>query len=283
MKLKHSLLILLSCLFLTACGKMEAKPHYSNLSEEETQAQIAAILEECGIAAERRKAFFSHVEEFNALLQEEEKTQGWEPLGEAKYDSDDLQLRWEEAHPDFLGCNCRITAFTLFGDFLEVAESAPILEDAILFDQSALEEDPLSFPGEREKFSQFYSVIPTDGGKDGATHLENIQKVWAERGISFVEDPKVRLISLFFHDMTDESAPKLFIGHTGLLFPREDGSLLFLEKLSFQQPYQVIKFHSREELSDYLMRKYDLDTSETIARPLILENDKLMESYRVLP
>jgi hypothetical protein len=74
----------------------------------------------------------------------------------------------------------------------------------------------------------------------------------------------------------------LFIGHTGVLFEGEDG-LYFVEKLAFQEPYQVCKFKNRTELSDYLMTKYDLSYDQPTAAPFIMENDQLMEGYRENP
>ncbi len=66
----------------------------------------------------------------------------------------------------------------------------------------------------------------------------------------------------------------------GVLMPSEDGKLLFIEKLSFQIPYQAVKFENRTELNDYLMNKYDIDWDQPIAKPFIMENDQLLEGYR---
>ena len=41
----------------------------------------------------------------------------------------------------------------------------------------------------------------------------------------------------------------------GVLVSEKNGKLLFIEKLAFQQPYQVLKFNNRAELNDYLMNK----------------------------
>lgn len=67
------------------------------------------------------------------------------------------------------------------------------------------------------------------------------------------------------------------------MIPSEDEKLLFLEKLSFQEPYQVIKFDNRIELNDYLMNKYDISWDQPTAKPFIMENDQLLEGYRENP
>ena len=58
---------------------------------------------------------------------------------------------------------------------------------------------------------------------------------------------------------------------------------MFIEKLAFQQPYQVLKFNSRTELNDYLMNKYDTAWGQSTAKALIMENDELIKEYRENP
>lgn len=69
----------------------------------------------------------------------------------------------------------------------------------------------------------------------------------------------------------------------GFLIPIEDGQLMFIEKLTFHAPYQVIKFNNRTELNDYLMNKYDISWGQPTAKPFIMENDQLLEGYREKP
>ena len=71
------------------------------------------------------------------------------------------------------------------------------------------------------------------------------------------------------------------IGHTGVLLPASD-ALYFVEKVAFQEPYRLLKFKTRTELSDYLMLKYDTEWGQDTAHPFILENDALMDGWRIL-
>lgn len=71
------------------------------------------------------------------------------------------------------------------------------------------------------------------------------------------------------------------IGHTGILLPASD-ALYFVEKVAFQEPYRFLKFKNRTELSDYLMLKYDTAWGQDTAHPFILENDTLMDGWRIL-
>ncbi len=253
---------------------------YSNLVEPETQKELSIIMEKAGISADRQEVFFDHVNQFYQTVSGDGLTKGFAQgnVLVPSYDPYAMQEAWTAAYPDFLGYNCRITSYGLFGDFVDVKKDAEIRDDMILLDLSALQEDASAFPNDIQGFSALYSMVPTDSGKDIKTHVANLQKDWKERGISFQDDPNIRLISVVIHQM-DESGNNLFVGHAGVLLPVAEDELYFVEKLAFEEPYQCIKFHNREELNDYLMTKYDLDIDQPMAPPFIMENDQLMEGY----
>ena len=115
-----------------------------------------------------------------------------------------------------------------------------------------------------------------------ADQVKALRAGWSERGISF-EDSSARLISVVLHDRFSDTDNTLFIGHVGVLLPAEDGSLYFIEKVAFQEPYRLVKLRNRIELNDYLMEKYDTSWDQDTARPFIMENDSLMEGYRTVP
>ena len=255
---------------------------YSNLSSQEDQEDLARLMDTVQISRERQEAFFDHVDQINALMTQEQLTQGYE-MGDSllpKYDPYDLQDAWDQAYPEFMGYNCRITAFTLFGDFVEIPEDAATREDELMFDLESLLKDPSAFPGQEQAFAALFSSVPTGSGTDPMEHLHAVQADWAQRGITFVDDPGVRLISVFFHDTVDPNHPVLSIGHTGVLFPISSRELYFVEKLSFQEPYQCIRFTDRKALNEYLMGKYDVEYDQPSSPPFIMENDELMEGYR---
>ena len=67
-----------------------------------------------------------------------------------------------------------------------------------------------------------------------------------------------------------------------ILFP-SNNKLFFVEKIAFQEPYQLTVFNNRIELNDYLMLRYDTNVGQSMAKPFIMENDELMKGYRQLP
>lgn len=79
------------------------------------------------------------------------------------------------------------------------------------------------------------------------------------------------MISVVLHDNLD--GDYLFIGHVGVLTKVKD-KYLFVEKLSFESPFQAIKFNSKEECYHYLSTTYKDYQDETTAVPFIMENDR---------
>lgn len=260
---------------------------YSNLGEESVRKELDQIMADAGIEDARRQVFFDHVEQFNSTVSTEGLAAGYETElvgAELPYDPYAMQDQWMAKYPDFLGYNCRITSFGLFGDRVSAPAQAEVREDMLAFDLSALATDPAAVPDQEamHTFSALWSTVPTQATKDVSVHADTLMKDWKERGITFAEDPKVSLISVVFHDAWEEGKDFLFVGHAGLLFPVGD-EFYFVEKLAFQEPYQMVKVKNRVELSDYLMSKYDLNVDQPTASPFIMENDQVMEGYRPKP
>ncbi|MFH0401886.1 DUF4300 family protein [Streptococcus sp. A23] len=91
--------------------------------------------------------------------------------------------------------------------------------------------------------------------------------------MSFLD--KTKMVSFVMHDDLDGN--NLFIGHVGVMVEDEEGAL-FVEKLSFQEPYQAWKFKNKEAVYSYLLDKYAVDYSQETAQPFIMENDKLVKT-----
>ena len=279
--------VLCLTLVLTGCGRNEAaRPWkdtvvYSMLNDDQSRELLKNLLDMLPASEAQRQVLFDHIDQINDFLKTEELTHGFEelPITRTKYDTYDIQERWEEKYPNFPGYSCRITAFSIGSGLIRTHEDTSVGEpDYIMMDLFSLEADPSAIPNEKEmkKFQALYTGIETENTQDINVHVQHIQENWEKRNISF-EDCSISLISVFFHDQID--GDKLFVGHTGLLFEQEDG-LYFLEKLAFQEPYQLVKLDSRGELSDYLMTKYDIEFNQTMAPPIVLENNHLIEGYR---
>ncbi len=256
--------------------------YVSNLNDSASINLLESLFKKASISNERQSVFWNHVLPINEALGKDVIEKDFEKLGvtETKYDPYALADKLAEEYPDFVGYNCRITAFSLFKDFIKTNGNPINTEpDILLFDLDSLDFDSSALISDEElnDFKEIYTEIPTDKTLDETVHIKRVQDTWKERGVEFKQGTNASLISMFFYYSIDENNPKLFVGHTGILFPSDDGSLYFLEKLSFQEPYQLVKFKNKAELSDYLVARFGQYSPETEAKPFIFENDKLLK------
>ena len=286
-KLTLMLAVLMLVVSTVACGQNGKKEipvgTVSHLVGEQSQEILDAYMKSAGISEERRKVFFDHVRQFNEAVDSsvlyDAFTQA-DPLTQA-YDAYDYQDQWAEKYPEFNGYNCRITAMGLLGDKISTDINAETRDDELFLDKESLEADNSVFVGENDetKFCQLFSTIPTDNTKDVSVHAENIRKDWEERGISFETGDKLSLITVWFHDKWSEEENELTVGHTGVLINCQD-RVLFVEKIAFQEPYQVSCFGSKEDLVKYLTDKYNVSWDQETASPFIMENNVLISSVQ---
>jgi len=257
---------------------------YSNLADSSSQDEVRKAMELAGIATENIDSFLQDVNNFNSTIEEKGLVEdGFTTIDslEPEYDLIAIQEMWDAKNPEFIGYNCRITSYDLMKDSIYIGKPDTKNASWLIFDENALENSPkkLFNQAEQEEFQTLYSFIPTENTKDISNHVKKVKEDWKKKEIEFSDKDKKSLISVFFHD----EEGYLFIGHSGVLIPTEDGKLLFLEKLTFQAPYQAVKFDNRIELNDYLMNKYDVSWDQPTAKPFIMENDQLLEGYRENP
>lgn len=265
-----------------------AKIEYSNINDDDSRQLLRKLLSDAAVSEDRIQGFFSRVDSFNENVREAWLTTGFEeakPL-DTKYDPYEMQDTWMAKNGNFPGYNCRITAMELFGSFVSAGDEAQIDagEDVLFMDEEALKADPGALGGSSlTEFRALYSSMKAEDTTDVQRHVQVVQEEWKSRGIAFREDDRIRLITVFFHDKPSEEESMLFVGHVGVLLTAEDGTLYFVEKVAFQEPYRLLHFTDRTELSDYLMGKYDVSWGQSTAHPFIMENGKLMNGWRTNP
>ena len=261
---------------------------YTNLNDSVSRKLLEDILSGAGVSGSRIQGFFNRVDSFNESMREEWLTTGFEEaeLLYTKYDPYAMQDEWAAKNGTFPGYNCRITAMSLFGDFLSVSADSQINagEDVLFVDEETLKTDPDALGGSSlADFRALYSSMKAEDTTEIRRHVQTVQEEWASRGVTFRENERIRLITVFFHDKPTEEESLLFVGHVGVLLTAEDGTLYFVEKVAFQEPYRMLRFADRTALSDYLMGKYDTSWGQDTASPFIMENDKLMNGWRTNP
>ncbi|WP_033121548.1 DUF4300 family protein [Oscillibacter sp. ER4] len=280
----------------TGCGKQEKTAteqpaleavEYSNLIDEDSRKQLSELLTDAGIEESRITALMDRVEQFNASVKSEWLTDGFESAAptDTKYDPYEMQDEWTAANGSFPGYNCRITAFGLFSEFITAGADQPETqgEDSLFTDLETISADPDALcGGSTAKFCALFAPVNAADSTEVEAQVKALQEGWAARGIAFA-DSRASMISVVFHDKFSDEDNTLFIGHVGVLLPAEDGSLYFIEKVAFQEPYRLVKLQNRAELSNYLMEKYDTSWGQDTTRPFIMENDTLMDGYRPNP
>lgn len=192
-----------------------------------------------------------------------------------EYDIDAIQDLWMKNNPDFIGYNCRITAFGLMKDLITVQDTGGRNTEYLFLDEAALDAGELFTAEEREKFETVFSEIKTDASTDTKKQIGVQREYWKKAGVTFDGESKLSLITVYLHSHIDENENSLIAGHAGVLLDTGN-EILFFEKISFELPYQLIRFEDRDQLKEYLMRCYDVDTTGECASPFILENDRVL-------
>lgn len=243
---------------------------YTNLSSDETKNELKNALLDKGLNEGDVDSFMTKLDAYNENADANELAPGFN-----KY-SDDVAYnnsmdKFTEKNPDFLGINCRITTFSLMKNSMDVNKELEDKSSVLDFDKKAISDKSLLSEDEMKKFITYYAPINVKDEK--ANYEDLITKEFSERGIKFNND-KIKVISVYLNSKDEIDGNILFIGHTGLMYENQ-GKFYFLEKLSFQEPYQLLRFNSKKEIYDYLMKKYNQDMGEGTHEAIITENDKV--------
>ena len=266
---------------LTGCGSSGSSPDqpenspdsaallYSNLADDASREETAAVLSAQGASSDRVEQFLSRVEDYNSRVSSP-LAEGFVPMETqpVDYSSTVLEIREDEDGVYIPEANCRLTAFLLLGDHIQTAGAPDETDTYLMFDLDAIDtqEDFSMTAEERSAFTTLFNAVPLSGASTLAEHLALIQQAWADRGIS-VEGP-LSLITVYLHSTFDDVR---FVGHAGVLAETDQG-LLFVEKYSSESPYQATWFQDRDQLKAYLLSRPDLYGEEEELEPLILEN-----------
>ena len=244
------------------------KATYSNLnnqpSAEEVRKALAAYLDKDSV-----DAFFNLVNDYNATVGSVGLTGDFSTFTKTEYDVEKISNLWTPKKGDFVGTNCRINSYCLLKNSIEI----PKLEkdDSLLFvDNDAIDKGKVFGAEDKDAFDILFSRVKTEATTDVKVHAAKMEKFLSQ----FKFNENARMLSVVVHD--DLDGQSLFIGHVGILVPSEDG-YLFVEKLTFEEPYQAIKFATKEDCYKYLDTKYENYTGEGLAKPFIMDNDKWVQ------
>ena len=252
----------------TQSGQVSWKASYTNMnskpSEEEVRKALAAHLDK-----ESVDAFFNLVNDYNNTVGSVGLTGDFSTFTKTDYDVEKISNLWTSKKGDFVGTNCRINSYCLLKNSIEI----PKLEkdDSLLFvDNDAIDKGKVFGAEDKDAFDILFSRVKTEATTDVKVHAAKMEQFFSQ----FKFNENARMLSVVVHD--DLDGQSLFIGHVGILVPSEDG-YLFVEKLTFEEPYQAIKFSTKEDCYKYLDTKYENYTGEGLAKPFIMDNDKWVQ------
>ena len=278
--MKKILAILAMTLILGACSQKDKgleegkeiqnqieQPSLSNMTDEDSQKFVENTLKD-KINPDRVNSFMKLVKDYNEAVGSDLLIDGFSKDINKNYDTGKIIDR--RGGKDLVDTNCRINAFLLSEDELTNKNQTEI-DDSILFtDLDMIKKGNIFNEDETLKFRGFFTSIPTEGSKDPVVHGKVAEKYYQ----NWTYPEKFDLVSVMIHDKLD--GDKLFIGHIGVLTEIE-GGYLFVEKISFEEPYQAIKFPTKDACYKYLKDKFKDFIDPEAAPPFIMDNGKYIE------
>ena len=274
--LKKQTLILLSISSLLLVGlavfahlhKKVEQASYSNLNSKASISEVRAILSK-HLNEESVDNFINLVTDYNNTVGSVGLSGDFAPFTKTDYDVEKISSLWTAKHGDFIGTNCRINTYTLLKGKIKIPQVKS--DSELLFqDKDAIDKGKLFNAKDQANFDILFSRVKTEATQDVKVHAKHMEDYYKQ----FTFDDKARMLSVVVHDNLDGDS--LFVGHVGVLVPTTDG-YLFVEKLTFEEPYQAIKFASKKDCYKYLTTKYKDYTGPGLAKPFIMDNGKWVD------
>ena len=244
------------------------EPTYSNMAGKESAEEVKALLE-AQLDKDSVENYMKQVNEYNEIVGSVGLQGDFTKFGTTEYDVEKISNLWKEKKGDFVGTNCRLNSFFLLKKNIKVP-SIKSDSELLFLDNDSIGKGKLFNAKDKEAFNVLFSRVKTEATEDVKVHAKNMEKYF--ENIKF--DENARMLSVVLHDNLD--GEYLFVGHVGVMVPDKDG-FLFVEKLTFEEPYQAIKFATKEECYKYLQGKYADYTGEGLAKPFIMDNNKMVE------
>ena len=252
----------------TQSAQVSWKASYTNMNSQPSAEEVRKVLAE-HLDKESVDAFFNLVNDYNNTVGSVGLTGDFSTFTKTDYDVEKISNLWAPKKGDFVGTNCRINSYCLLKNSIEI----PKLEkdDSLLFvDNDAIDKGKVFGAEDKDAFDTLFSRVKTEATTDVNVHAAKMEQFLSQ----FKFNENARMLSVVVHD--DLDGQSLFIGHVGILVPSEDG-YLFVEKLTFEEPYQAIKFATKEDCYKYLDTKYENYTGEGLAKPFIMDNNKWVQ------
>ena len=270
---KIILLTAVVAVLLSACSAKTPKtatelPQAAYLIDEEVINEACNALEKSGLKS--ISIYKEWVKDFSdTSAKKTQLPKNWVKLGDLKGDLFSCADYWEKSH-NYSDANCRMTAMLLMGDLLKVDKPEKEYNGTyLMMDVDAIDNaERYSILKERKAdFTTLFGEMPIE--QSGLS--DALPQNWKKHSISFNSE-NASLISVVIEDTMSKTA---FVGHAGLLID-EGEYLLFVEKIAFEQPYQVTRFNSINELVSMLSSRPEYAAEDGKEPSVICQNDKVI-------
>lgn len=260
--MKKIWILLLSLCLLAGCSASGFS--YSNLGGSAVQNEVKEVLEANGVSQEQVDTWLSWVNDYNDRVISGSLVDVYK-RGEADY-SNIIADSGSDS-------NCRFTAFELMKHLISTNGDCDLNDTYLMFDLEYIQNDE-TFADLNNRINDYTTLYNQVSVKKHTlkAHKKAILKAMEDRNVQFKKS-NLSLIRIYLDSVYDHCR---FVGHAGVLVDEGD-ELLFIEKYSYEAPFQVSKFKSRTELKEYLLSRQDLYGDDEELAPIVMENDDFLE------
>lgn len=242
--------ILVTSCVSTASSKREAYsgkklPLANNMASKASLGSTAKALKKAGLR--NTDTFKKWVADFNKTCGKGTGlTSKWVAPKKLKYDTAKMANRWEKKY-SYSDSDCRMTAFLLIKDSIRARTTETRYKgDYLMFDVDAIK-NAGKYKALKKKIKLFTTLFGEKPAKNVKAAKKSLGKAWKKHGIR-LKAKNAKLLSVVIYDKYQKTT---FVGHTGLLL--DNGSYMtFVEKIAFEQPYQVTKVKDLKQLKKVL-------------------------------
>ncbi len=155
-------------------NKVSIKLTYSNLLDDETQTEIKKVLIDKGINKSTSEYFIKLVNNYNEISDMKNlytSNKGFTSINvqQVPYDEAHLAEKWDYNNDiNYIDFNCRLTAFTLFKDYIKSDSLFKGDDINLIFDIDVIENNPMSklTNEDKNKFINLNAQIDTTNTED---------------------------------------------------------------------------------------------------------------------
>ena len=245
----------------------------SNLINAKDKEELRKVFEENKIS--NIDLFFKWLDDFN---KEEDMGCGlktWDKTENFIYNDANCANRFEKNHSMSDG-DCRITSYALMQNLININTIENEYGTYLMFDMDVIENNK-DYEVIKERYLDFINVFnEMDVSKINKDDYKDVFPNKLKSHDFRIEDGNVSLISVV---LNDSDFDLLFIGHAGILIDLKD-KYLFIEKIAFEQPYQLSVLKSKDELITLFKNRSSYFGDNNSKGPFIYENDQLIYEYK---